>query len=267
MRGLLVPRLPSGGSHYPYRRRSKRDRVGLRWAMVIIAIGIPANWFWSMTLVPIPILILLLIVLSPFEFPHVAFGSIAAIIFAFGCYLRLPPVMARLSPARRGLAVLALVIVFHGIWFQFGWVPFRPLCTSGGGPLSFNSERALVGPMTPEAAAWFVKTNEGWWGDGVARLSGSDRVLVRPAIALFDNEINWNFTSKVAGRIAEERGLPMLDHNASDRCREVELLLMAGGQAEQRATGWGTWPWSTFDEDGLVVRWLRDLHFHRREQV
>jgi hypothetical protein len=33
---------------------------------------------------------------------------------------------------------------------------------------------------------------------------------------------------------------------------------MAGGRAESRAVGWGTWPWNTVDEDGALVGWLRD---------
>lgn len=192
------------------------------------------------------------------QIPLFVFGSFAAVVFAIGCLLRWPPPMAHLSPAWRGVALLAAVFVLHGVWFQFGWVPFRPLCTSSSGPFAWNPHRALVGPLTPEAADWFVKTNEGWWGDGVARLSGTNGVVVRPAVALFDNEVNWNFTSKVARRIAEDRGLPPPDDYASDRCSEVEPLLMAGGRAESRAVGWGTWPWNTVDEDGALVGWLRD---------
>jgi hypothetical protein len=191
--------------------------------------------------------------------PVGTFGSLAAIVFAIGWYVRWPAFIARRKPWLRGMVLLMLVVGLHGVWFQFGWVPFRPLCFGHGGSIMSNAERALIGPLTPEAAAWFVKTNEGAWGDGTARLSGTDRVWVRPAIALFGNEINWNFTSKVARRIADDHGLPRPDDLANDSCSEVERLLMAGGRAEGRAVGWGTWPWSTFDEDGAVVEWLRDI--------
>jgi hypothetical protein len=191
--------------------------------------------------------------------PVGTFGSIAAILFAIGWYVRWPAGVARCKPWMRGASLLAFVVVLHGIWFQFGWVPFRPLCLARSGSIMSTGDRALIGPLTPEAAAWFVRTNEGWWGDGVARMSpGMDGVVVRPAVALFDNEVNWNFTSKVARRIADDHGLPPPDDNASNGCSEVERLLMVGGRAEEIATGWGTWPWSTFDEDGAVVEWLRD---------
>lgn len=190
--------------------------------------------------------------------PFGTFGSLAAIVFAIGWYVRWPALVARRKPWLRGTVLLVLVVVLHGIWFHFGWVPFRPLCLGHDGSIMSTAERALIGPLTPEAAAWFVKMNEGGWGDGTARLSGTDRILVRPAIALFGNEINWNFTSKVARRIADDHGLPRPDDSADDSCSEVERLLMAGGRAEERAVGWGTWPWNTFDEDGAVVEWLRD---------
>ena len=116
--------------------------------------------------------------------------------------------------------------------------------------------------MTPEAALGFVDTLN-WRDRDVARLSGQNEVVVRPAIALFDSEINWNYTSKLARYLAERRGEAPPDFSKSDVCAEIERILMAGGQAKARAGGWGTWPWSTFDEDGAFVDWLRDLHIAR----
>ena len=100
--------------------------------------------------------ILLLPVWLLIETPVVAFGTLAAIIFALGTYLRWPPMVARLSPARRGFALLAVVFVLHGIWFQFGWAPFRPPCNTGHGPFSLGDHYSLIGPMTPETASKFV---------------------------------------------------------------------------------------------------------------
>jgi hypothetical protein len=244
--------------------RQPRRADFLRWlgaltAMAVVSVFVA--WLWPADLAHNATVVAVSIwYFGPvyFQIPLFVFSSFAAVIFAVGCCLRWPPAMARQSPVWRGTALLTVVFVLHGAWLQFGWVPFRPLCTSSHGPFAWNPHRALIGPLTPEAAAWFVKTNEGWWGDGTARLSGTDRVLVRPAIALFDNEVNWNFTSKVARWIAEDEGLPLPNDHASDLCSEVEPLLMAGARADERAIGWGTWPWRTFDEDGAVVDWLRD---------
>ena len=216
----------------PKRRRlSKRDRIGLLFALVIITIGLVANLFWSDRLIPIPVVAVALIILAPVELPHVAFGSVATIIYVLGCYLRWPTTMARLSPVRRGLILLAVVFLLHGMWLQFGWVPFRPLCTSGGGPFTLYSSRSLAGPMTPEAASRFVDILQRQYNEDAARLSGSDHVLVRPPIALFDSELHWNYTSRIAESFGGAR--------ASDSCKSVEEAIMAGGKASYWGLGWG----------------------------
>ncbi|MEM7119854.1 MAG: hypothetical protein AAF563_01180 [Pseudomonadota bacterium] len=186
------------------------------------------------------------------ELPHVAFGSVAAIIFVLGCYVRWPPEMARLSPAMRGLALLAVVFVMHGVWFQFGWMSFQPLCVSGGGPFILFSNYSLDGPMTPEAASSFVDVLQRQYSDDAVQPSGTEYVMVRPAIALLDSGLHWNYTS----RIAED-----LDGaDASDSCELVEQAIMADGRAASWGRGWGYWPWNTFDEEGAVVQWLLGLH-------
>jgi hypothetical protein len=184
--------------------------------------------------------------------PVVAFCTLAAIIFALGTYLRWPQVMARQTPVRRGITVLAFAFVLQCIWFQFGWVSFRPPCRTAHGHYS------LVRPMTPEAALAFVHILN-WRDRDVARLSGPNTVIARPAMALFDDGGTWNNTQKLAELLAGEQGLPTPNLDQSDKCDEIERILIAGGKAESRASGWGTWPWSTFDERGAVVRWLRDL--------
>ena len=185
------------------------------------------------------------------ELPLVAFGSLAVVIFALGCYLRWPPEMARLSPAKRGFALLTVVFVLHGIWFQSGWIPFQPLCTSGGGPFTLFSSYSLAGPLTPEAASHFVDILQRQYSEDAARLSGPDHVLVRPAIALFDSELHWNYTSRIAELFDGAR--------ASDTCGSVEQAIMANGRALSWGRGWGYWPWNTFDERGAIVRWLRQV--------
>ena len=151
--------------------------------------------------------ILLLPVWLLIETPVVAFGTLAAIIFALGTYLRWPPMVARLSPARRGFALLAVVFVLHGIWFQFGWAPFRPPCNTGHGPFSLGDHYSLIGPMTPETASKFVDMLN-WRDRDVAHLSGPNAVSARPAMVLFDDGGVWNNTNKIAERLAEEQGMP-----------------------------------------------------------
>ncbi len=112
--------------------------------------------------------------------------------------------------------------------------------------------------MTPEAALEFVDILN-WRDREVARLSGPNTVIARPAMALFDDGGTWNNTNKLAKVLADEKDLPPPDFDQSDRCAEIERILMAGGKAESRANGWGTWPWNTFDERGVVVRWFRDI--------
>ncbi|MEM7314663.1 MAG: hypothetical protein AAF497_16065, partial [Planctomycetota bacterium] len=150
-----------------------------------------AVWIWPgnnpLLVISMLFLPVLLLALSPV----VAFGTLVAVIFALGTYLRWPPVMARLLPVRRGFAVLAVVVVAHGIWFQFGWVPFRPPCSTGDGPLSLGGQYALVGPMTPEAASAFVGTLN-YRDRDVAWLSGPNTVVARPAMVLFDDGGVWN---------------------------------------------------------------------------
>ncbi len=215
-------------------------------------------WLYPRTDPILALAILLSPVLLLASSPVVAFGTLAAVIFALGTYLRWPPVMARLSPVRRGFAVLAVVVVVHGIWFQFGSTSFRLPCSTGDGPLSLGGHYALVGPMKPEAASAFVDTLN-YRDRDVAWLSGPNTVVARPAMALFDDGGVWNNTMKIATALAQEQGLPPPDFDQSDQCAELERIVMVGGKAESRAMGWGTWPWNTFDERGLVVRWLRDV--------
>ena len=243
----------------------QRKRLALRsrWLsnliVVVLLVGsLVAALMWPGNNPLLVVSILFLPILLLASSPVVAFGTLAAIIFALGTCLRRPPVMARLSPVRRGFALLAIVVVVHGIRFQFGWVSFRPPCSTGGGPLSLGGHYALVGPMTPEAALEFVDTLN-WRDRDVAWLSGPNTVLARPAMVLFDDGGVWNNTMKIATALAQEQGLPPPDSDRSDQCAELECIVMVGGKAESRARGWGTWPWNTFDERGLIVRWLRDI--------
>jgi hypothetical protein len=144
---------------------------------------------------------------------------------------------------------LAVVFVLHGLWFRFSWVPFQPACLGGYEPV-YGGAQSLEGPLKPGAAGALVEVLERAYGEGNARLSGADRVLVRPAIGLVSSELNWNYTSRVAEGVGGASG--------SIRCSDVEQALMAGGKAESRAVGWGYWPWNTLS-DGAFARWLRDV--------
>jgi hypothetical protein len=199
----------------------------------------------------------LLLVMAFLLTPFGAFGSIAAIVFAIGWYLRWPACVARRRPWVRGTAVLTIVFVLHGLWFQYGWVYFWPPCLGRTGSVLESSHRSLVGPMTPEAAIAFAKTLD-VRDRGVAHVSDENFVIARPAMALFDDEGVWNNTSKIAERLAEEQGLPAPDFDRSNECEVAERVVMVGGRAQAHASGWGTWPWNTFEDDGAVVEWLRD---------
>ena len=152
--------------------------------------------------------------------------------------------------------MLAAVFVLHGIWFQFGWAPFRPPCVVDSGSIIVGSHHSLVGPMIPEAAVEFVDTLN-WRDRDVAWLSGQHDVLARPAMVLFDDGGIWNNTMKIAKSLAEEQGRPPPDFDKHNECAELERIVMMGGRAEDFSSGWGTWPWSTVDERGELVRWLR----------
>ena len=255
----MAHRKPKHGEEVKRSRRALPSRWMFNLTVVALLIGcLVAVWMWPgnnpLLVISMLFLPVLLLALSPV----VAFGTLAAVIFALGTYLRWPPVMVRLSPVRRGFAVLAVVVVAHGIWFQFGWVSFRPPCSTGDGPLSLGGRYALVGTMTPEAAKAFADTLN-YRDREVAWLSGPNTVVARPAMALFDDGGVWNNTMKIATALAQEQGLPPPDLDRSDQCAELERIIMVGGKAESRANGWGTWPWNTFDERGLVVRGLRDV--------
>jgi len=149
------------------------------------------------------------------------------------------------------------VFVLHAIWFQFGWVHFYPLCFDSTGSIVRDAHRSLIGPMTPEAAIAFADTLD-YRDRGVAHVSDENYVVARPAMVLFDDGGVWNNTHKIALKLAEEQGLPAPDFDESNECLEAERVLIVGGRAETHAPGWGTWPWSTFDERSAVVDWLRD---------
>ena len=254
---MIGPVLPSSSGsgvrpRRPSRWLSRRDWIGFVCGLLLIVASVVASAYWSNSFYPPALLIALFVIGVFIELPHVAFGSVAAIIFVLGCYVRWPPVMARLSPARRGFAVLAVVVVMHGVWFQFGWMSFQPLCVSGGGPFTLFSTYSLDGPMKPEAASRFLDILQRQYSDDAVQPSGTDYVMVRPAIALFDSGLHWNYTS----RIAED-----LDGaDASDSCELVEQAIMADGRAASWGRGWGYWPWNSFDEEGAVVQWLLGLH-------
>ena len=195
--------------------------------------------------------------------PLTVFGSIAAIIFALGCCLCWPPVIARIRPAYRGLLVLAFAFALHSVWFDHAWVPFRPLCLLGGAMYTPNRHIALAGPLTPEAASAFAEELKASWGEDAARLSGSDRVEVRPAIALFDNGFNWNLTTKLAQWLADEQNLEPFERDSLDRCQEVERIVIADGRAEAQLENWGTWPWRTIDDHSRFVHSLRHAYWER----
>lgn len=197
------------------------------------------------------------------DLPLIVFGSLATIIFAIGCCLRWPPPMGRFRPAWRGLLLLAVVFLLHGIWFDRGWVPFRPLCFGGGAMFQPNRHYGLEGSLTPEATRFFADMLQNWWGTDAVRLSGPNEIQVRPAIALFDNELNWNMTTQVAKRLAEEQGLGPFERPDLTWCQQVERIVMADGRADDHVDGWGTWPWNTVDGDGWFVRSLQESHDDR----
>ncbi|MEM7314662.1 MAG: hypothetical protein AAF497_16060 [Planctomycetota bacterium] len=218
---------------------------------MLIVLLLVANLLWPTRLIPIPILIVGFMIVAVTALPHVAFGTVAAVIFVAGCYLRWPPMMKRLSAPRRGLALLAVVFVLHGIWLQFGWMPFRPPCR-GGFDLVYGTRAMLKGPMKPEAARQFVDIFKRQYGEDAARLSGDDTVLVRPAIALFPSSLHRNYTVD----IAEDLG----GRSASESCSTMQQALMVGGEEDAHLVAYGYWPWNTFDEEGAVVQWLLGLH-------
>ncbi len=265
---MVRPELPSGrphGKHPPKRNRRKwlwRTSV-LIVSAVLVVLYLRAYLLIASTHIHFFFVIMddwsvlfVLYTLAFLQTPYGAFGSIAAIIFAIGWYLRWPAVVRRRRPWLRGSTLLAAVFVLHGIWFQFGWAPFRPPCIVDSGSIIATSHRSLVGPMTPEAALESVDTLN-WRDREVARLSGEHDVLARPARVLFDDGGVWNNTMKIAESLAEEQGLPSPDFDQRNECAELERVVMLGGRAEEFSSGWGTWPWDTFDEQGDVVRWLR----------
>jgi hypothetical protein len=80
--------------------------------------------------------------------------------------------------------------------------------------------------------------------------------MVRPAIALLDNEWNLNVSYLVASA-------PMPPELADDKradCLAIEQTAMVDGKAARWRAGWGLWPWDTIDEDGTFARWLRGLY-------
>ena len=253
--GNLITRSSKGdrpSCRPPSRWLSRRDCIGLVCGVVLIVASVVASAYWSNSFYP-PVLLIALFVIGVFiELPHVAFGSVVAVIFAIGCFLRWPPEMARLSPAMRGLSLLAVVFVLHGVWLQFGWMSFHPLCISGGGPFTLFGSYSLHGPMTPEAASSFVDILQRHYRDDAVQPSGTNYVLVRPGIALFDSSLHWNYTSRIAEHLDGA--------GASDDCELVEQAIMADGRAASWGRGWGYWPWNTFDEDGAFVQWLLSLH-------
>ena len=266
----MIGLIPSYRPHH--RRPSKRD---WRWRLRIgafVLLSAVATFFYAKAFVLVASthihlafvlfgkwdVFVLLYFMAYLETPFGAFGSIAAIVFAVGWYCRWPAPVARWKPWVRGATFLAIVSVAHGIWFQFGWVPFRPPCFVDNGSLVVTSHQSVVGPMTPEAALEFVDTLN-YRDRDVAWLSGPNTVVARPAMVLFDDSGVWNNTMKIATALAREQALPPPDFDQRDECAELERIVMVGGKAESRAVGWGTWPWSTFDENGDVVRWLRDV--------
>jgi len=252
---MTEPRLPSDNAGHCHRRR-----LQWRFAMVSLVVLLIANvmaaWIWYdiyrgfMLFLPLVFESLFWWYLT---LPIPVFGSMAAIIFAVGCYLRWPPPLRRIGPAWRGLTLVLAVVVLHGIWFDHAWVPFRPLCLEGGAMWTPNRFYGLDGPLTPEATRIFNDMLQSWWGEDAARLAGPNAIEVRPAIALFDNELNWNMTTQVAKHLAEAQGLEPFERPDLDRCEEVERIVMAGGHAAQRLDGWGTWPWNTIDGNSRFV--------------
>ena len=232
--------------------------------MILIALIVRAYLFIASTHVHLVFTILddwsvlfLIVVVAFLATPVGAFGTIAVIIFAIGWYLRWPAPVARCRPWIRGTAAVVLAFVLHGLWFQFGWVTFRPPCFVRNASLLVDAERSLVGPMTPEAAIEFADALS-WRNPSVAHVTDENDVVARPAMVLFDDEGLWNNANKIAMKLAAEQGLPPPDFDRSNGCMEAERIVMAGGRAEAHAAGWGAWPWNTFDEDGVVVEWLRD---------
>jgi len=235
-------------SHRRRRRLSKRDRIGLIVALAIIAAVIPANFLWSTSLFPAPVVAVILIVGAIVKLPHVAFGSVAAVIFATGCCVKWPPSFARLSATRRGLALLFMAIVLNCVWFRFSWIPFEPMCSGGFDPF-YGGETLLEGPLDPRAASMFVEVLQRQYGEDAAQLSGPDTVLVHPAVVVFRSSGNWNYSRSVAEALGGD--------GAIDDCTAMEAALMANGHATSKPVGFGSWPWNTLAEDGDIVRWLQ----------
>jgi hypothetical protein len=102
--------------------------------VVLLSANVMAAWIWYDIYLGF-MLFLPLVFESVFwwylTLPIPVFGSMAAIIFAVGCYLRWPPPLRRIGPAWRGLTLVLAVVVLHGISFDHAWVPFRPLCLEG----------------------------------------------------------------------------------------------------------------------------------------
>lgn len=179
------------------------------------------------------------------------FAQVAVLILLVGAAIRWPAPIGRLHPVTRAVVLLCVVVALQAVWFRYGWTAYRPSCLDGSNWGSSKVE--LVGPLSPEAVAWLTRDED---GSGNWRRDGDHGVLVRPAKQMILREVLWNQTSQSATGIANTYGLAPPDHDARDRCGDIERIMMADGRALYRSQGWGLWPYSTIDEFGPLGEWV-----------
>ena len=228
----------------------KRTRIIRRLLIVSAIAALPAAYFWHDIFVGV--LIFLIYVWGFLNFPVTAFAALASIAFAVGWYLPLWPCKAW----RRASVFLAVVIVLHTGWFLFGWVTFYPLCRIEVGIGGSTGHRAMVGDLDPYHADLFEHGLAARWGEAAVKRVDAHTVLVRPAIALLENEWNWNISYHAASGPLP----PQLAERKDADCLAIEQNAMLGGEATRWRSGWGLWPWDTINEDEGFARWLRSLY-------
>jgi hypothetical protein len=133
-----------------------------------------------------------------------------------------------------GVSIAALV-VYHLIWFRYGWTDLPLRCADEG----WGEWREIYGELTPQVAASFERLLTTLYGEDAVKRPQPGRIVVRPVVVIFGDDGRLrDLTIMMTGRLANPSRSALTRYEDSKGCRLVQQELMARGRGNSCESLW-----------------------------